>query len=250
MPVRTIIRELFSDNAEYCARGLRRLTRTLGNDSETGKPAEDRDEKRETLTEKGCEARLLALTGSDDEALRELAADALGSWRGDAAFEALVGLIDDPIKQVRASAVGALEGWPESELAYELLLGAMDDSDWLVRMRASAALTVFDGADAEQLLIAALMDPDSFVRNNAADALRHRNPERILPGLRRVFDHPTTEHLDAAFDLFGDVGVAEDAAFLRKVGAWTNLSQPGPVKQRARKAAKRIRARLAGKAGG
>ncbi len=250
MPVRTIVRELFSENKEHCARGLRRMTRALGTDSVTNEPAEDRHEKRTTLAEKGCEARLLALCKSDDTALRELAADALGSWHGDAALSALVTLTEDEVKQVRASAVGALVGWPESEQAYELLLGGMDDSDWLVRTRAAAGLATFEGADAEQALIAGLTDPDSFVRNNSADALRHRKPERILPGMRKVFDHPAPELLDAAFDLFGDVGGAEDAAFLRKVGAWTNLSQPARVKKLARAAAKRIKARLAGKAGG
>ncbi len=250
MPVRTMVRELFSENREHCARGLRRLNRALGTDSVTNQPAEDRDEKRETLAEKGCEGRLLELCRSDDPALRELTADALGSWGGDAAFKALVALTEDDVKQVRASAVGALVGWPESEEAYDLLLAAMDDSDWLVRTRGAAGLAAFEGKDAEQALIAGLMDPDSFVRNNSADSLRHRDPDRILPGMRKVFDHPAPELLHAAFDLFGDVGKAEDAAFLRKVGTWTNLSQPAQVKKLARAAAKRIKARLSGKAEG
>ena len=247
MPVRTIVREIFSENREYCARGLRRLTRALSEDSETGLPAEDADEKRATLDEKGCQDRLLALAGSDDEALRELAADALGAWGGDAAYAALARLTQDNVKQVRASAVGAFDRWPDSDNAYELLLGAMDDSDWLVRMRAARALTAFDGRDAEQALVAGLTDPDSFVRNSCADALRHRPAEPILPALRRVFDHPAPEMLDAAFDLFGDLGTEEDARFLRKVGAWINLSQPALVKKHARDAARRIKARLAGK---
>lgn len=247
MPVRTIVRELFSENREHCARGLRRLTRTLSVGGEEELPEEERHEERAALAEKDCEARLLALTESEHEALRELAADALGAWGGDAAFAALARLTEDEIRQVRASAVGALEGWPGNEEAYELLLGGMDDSDWLVRMRAARALTGHEGVDAERALIAGLADPDSFVRHNCADALRHRDPDRILPGLRRLFDHPAPELLDGAFSLFGDLGTAEDARFLRKVGAWTNLTQPAPVKRAARDAARRIKSRLSDK---
>lgn len=249
MPMRTIWRELSSDNREMRMRGLRRLTRALGTDSETGEDASDREQKRETLCDKGCEALLLQLSASDEPAERELAADALAAWRGDNALQRLLKMTEDNEGKVRATALGALAMWPGHEEAYELLLMALEDSEWLVRMRAARALTVFEGVDAEQALLVALVDPDSFVRSSAADALRHRPPERILEGMRALFDHPAPHVLDAAFDLFGDVGVEEDRRFLAKVGSWTNLSQPGHVKGWARDAARRIKTRLSAKAG-
>jgi hypothetical protein len=56
-------------------------------------------------------------------------------------------------------------------------------------------------------------------------------------------DYPAPHLLDAAMDLLGAVGTAEDAKFLEKAGSWLNLSQPGFVRSWARKAARTIRKR-------
>lgn len=239
----TILRELRSPDAEVVARGLRRVAHDLGTDSLEGKRPADWEKRREALAE--AEPRILELASSEDETLRELAADALGGWLGDAALAALLVLARDETARVRASAVGALEYWPEDPRVRDAVLDAAQSGKWTVRMRAARALHAFSGEDAVDALFDGLLDPDSYVRQGAADSLAKRDPAEFLPRLRRLADHPAPHMLDAAMDLFGTVGTAEDAAFLAKTGSWLNLSQPGFVRAWARKAAKRIRARLA-----
>lgn len=245
MPVRKIQLLVMSDNSEMCAKGLRLLTRTLGTDSVTNERPNDYAQKRAELAEKGAQDRLLALVAAEDEAHRELAAAALGAWLGDAAYEALIKASHDEVTAVRATAIGALEGWPESEQAYELLLLAIDDAAWLVRMQAARALRPFAGVDADNALLTALLDPNSFVRSCAGESLRQRDRDAIVDKVRAFFDHPAPYVFDAALDLMGEIGTEADAAFLAKVGSWRNLSQPSHVRKWARGAAKRIRARLA-----
>ena len=79
---------------------------------------------------------------------------------------------------------------------------------------------------------------------SAADSLRRRDPTPYLEQLRALRDYPAPHMLDAALDLLGHVGTAEDLAFLDKTGSWFNLSQPGHVRSWARRAARQIRRRL------
>ena len=246
MSTPAIIRELFADRPEVVARGLRRLARWCGTDAESGKRPEDFESRRQELLERDCEARLLGLAAGDDDVLRELAMDALGAFAGDAALEALLTGCSDSVTEVRASAAGALESWPEDSRVRDALLTAVDDEKWLVRMRAARAMSAFEDEEVLDALLEALVDPDSFVRYGAADALRHKRSGAFLSRLRRHFDFPGPHMLDATMDLIADVGAAEDARFLAKVGGWTNFPQPGYVKRWARKAAGRIRGRLRG----
>jgi len=243
MPVRTITRLLMSDNVELCAKGLRLLSRSLGTDSVTGEPPADYDDKRARLAEKGAEERLLELAASEDVVYRELAAAALGAWMGDKAYEVLIKLCEDNTKEVRATALGAMEGWPDSEDAYELLLIGMDDTQWLVRMQSARALKPFAGEDADNALMTGLLDPNSFVRSCSAESLKQRDHAAIIGKVRELFDHPTPYMFDAALDLMGDIGSLDDAKFLARVGSWRNFSQPSHVRRWARDAAKRIKAR-------
>ena len=239
----TIFREVRSADADACARGLRRVTQMLATDSVHGKRPADWQAQRDALAE--LEPRFLELATGADDVLRELVADLLGAWLGDAARNALLVLARDGAERVRASAVGALESWPESAEAREAVLDGAQSNKWTIRMRAARALYAFEGPEIVDALFTALVDDDSYVRQGAADSLARRPLPEFHTRLRRLADYPMPHMLDAAMDLFGTIGNAEDAAFLAKTGSWLNLSQPSFVRAWARKAAKRIRARLA-----
>ncbi len=247
MPVRKIHRLCFSDNADLCAKGLLDLARRLGTDSVTNELPTDYAEKRAELAEKGMEPRLLDLAASENAVHRELAIAALGAWRGDKARAAVLKATEDNALMVRQTAVGALESWPDDEEAYEVLLTAIEDGKWAIRWHAARGLRSFSGADAEAALLEALLDPNANVRQMAATSLQERDAATILPMLRDLFDHPAPHLFDALFELFGEIGTAEDGKTLEKVGSFFNFSQPGHVRRGARGAAKKIKARLAGK---
>ena len=241
MSLASLKRELASTDPDACASGLRRLTRYCGTDSVTEQRPPDIAQRRAELGD--VEPRLLELAQSPDEVLRELAADALGAWLGAAALETLMTLAADPVERVRASAIGALEGWPHETRAQHALLYAVHAGRWTIRMRAARALRHFQDDEVDGALLEALVDPDSYVRLSAADSLRRRASAPYLERLRALRDYPAPHLLDAALDLLGAVGTPEDLPLLDKTGSWLNLSQPGHVRSWARKAARHIRQR-------
>ena len=243
MPSRVIIRALFSELPDAACKALREVNHRLGFTVD-GERARGHENIRVELDAAACGARLLALSEHPDIVVRELAADALGAWGGEAARARLVALTSDPVVAVRASAVGALEYWPDDPEVFEVLQIAIDDSKWSVRLRAARAMAHVPGPAIERALLAALLDPDPYVRSSVADALAQRPPHDVLPHLRALFDHPAPHTFDAALDVFGAIGTADDAAFLSRVGRFTNWSQPTQVKRWARAAAKQIRVRL------
>lgn len=242
MSLASLQRELASQDPDACAHGLRRVVRYCGADSVHERRPDDLERRRAALGD--IEPRLLELAASTDEVLRELAADALGAWLGDRALDALIALAADPIERVRASAVGALEGWPHDERALNTLLDALLAPRWTVRMNATRALRPFVDKQVDAGLLEALVDPDSYVRMSAADSLRRRDATQFIDPLRALRDYPAPHMLDAALDLLGHVGTADDLAFLDKTGSWFNLSQPSHVRSWARRAARQIRRRL------
>jgi HEAT repeat protein len=245
MSIPAIRRDLTSQDAETLAQGLRRLALMLGTDAVTNLPPPDYAERKAALGP--LESRLLELSHHGDEAVRELAADCLAAWLGEPALARLLELTQDSVERVRASAVGAMDQFAHSDAAREVLLGAVDAPQWTVRMRAARALWPFAGLEVEDALFDALLDPDSYVRMNAAESLKRRDPASLLVRLRSLHDHPAPHMLDSAMDLLGAIGTLEDAKFLEKAGSWLNLSQPAFVRAWSRKAAQDIRQRLASK---
>ncbi|MCO4760058.1 MAG: HEAT repeat domain-containing protein [Myxococcales bacterium] len=246
MSTRSIARGLRSDNPAVIVRALRRLARLMGANAEDNKRRDNWQELRDELAADDAEQMLLKHADSEDPTTRELAVDGLAVWLGDAALVKLLKRAGDPIVEVRASAVGGLESWPDSEEALDILIASADDGEWNVRWRAARALGQFREEEAEDALFGALLDPDSNVRCAAGDALLHHDKAAILPRLRHLFDHPTAHMLDSALDLIGEIGGVDDAKFLAKVGGWTNLSQPPQVRRWARDASKRIKERHRG----
>lgn len=243
MSTRSIARGLRSDNPAVATRALRRLARLLGTDAETGERRPDWQATYDAFAAEDIEPELLRHADSEDDATRELAMDALAVWGGDAALAKLLERVVDEVVEVRASAIGGLEGWPEDETALDTLVAAADDGEWNVRWRAARALAHFRDQEAIDALFGALLDPDSNVRCTAGEALSKHDPAVILPRVRGYFDYPSSHMLDSALDLIGEIGGLDDAKFLAKVGAWTNLSQPSQVRRWARDAAKRIKER-------
>jgi HEAT repeat protein len=236
-----IRRELSRDDPDLVCQGLRRLSRWLGPDLEDVRPTAFAS-RREELAD--LEPRLVALSHSEHDAVRELVADALGAFTGAVALERVLALSEDPSERVRASAIGALEAWPESAAAEEQLLISLSAGHWTVRMQAARALRRFRGREVAMGLLDGLTDPDSYVRHGCSEALLTQDPADFLQTLRKIQrEYPATHLLDATIDLLGAVGTEEDAAFLSKVGGWFNLSQPRFIRDWARQAARRIRAR-------
>lgn len=242
MSTALIRRDLAMADPDLVANGLRRIVRWLGTDSENRRPA-DFASRRAELAD--LEDRIVALSESPDDVVRELAADALFAFLGDRALGRLIALSQDSAERVRASAIGGLEGWPDDPAARNLLLASLAGGHWTVRMRAARALGAFAGPDAIDALLEGLMDPDSYVRFASADSLRRMPPDQYRERLRKLSEYPAPHLLDAAIDLLGDVGLEQDAKFLGEVGALFNLSQPAFIRRWARKASKNIRARLA-----
>lgn len=245
MPHSAIRRDLLSAVVDQQIQGLQRLARLLSTDSVHDQRPDDWAQRKLALGD--VEPRLQALSHSEDETVRELAADGLGCWLGDAALTRLLELTQDPVERVRASAVGALDNWPDSGVARQIVLDAVDAPNWTVRMRGARALWPFAGTEVDDALFDALLDPDGYVRMCAADSLRRRDPARLLMRFRTLHDYPAPHMLDAALDLMGAVGTLDDAKFLEKAGSWLNLSQPSFVRQWSRRAARAIRKRLNGK---
>jgi len=243
MSTRSIARGLRSDNPAVITRALRRFVRLLGTDAETGQRKATWQESYDAFEEEDVEPHLLRHADSEDDATRELAMDGLAVWLGEAALAKLLERAVDEVVEVRASAIGGLEGWPDSVEALDTLVAAADEGEWNVRWRAARALARFTDSEAVNALFGALLDPDSNVRCTAGDALIHHDPATILPRLRGYFDHPSAHMLDSALELMGEIGGPEEAKFLAKVGAWTNLSQPSQVRRWARDASKRIKER-------
>jgi HEAT repeat protein len=241
MSAALIRRDMALSDPDLVAQGLRRIVRWLGTDAEHRRPAEFAERKAELAD---LEPRLLQLSEHEDDVLRELAADALGAWQGEAALERLIALAQDGQERVRASAVAGLESWPHSPAARSLLLASAVGGHWTVRMQAVRALGAFGGDDVLDTLLEGLLDPDSFVRWAAAASLRRHPGEAYRARLRQLVDSPSPHLLDAAIDLLGDVGNAEDGKFLADVGGWFNLAQPKTIRAWARKAAKNIRTRM------
>jgi len=246
MSIHLIRRDLALSDPDLVANGLRRLARYLGTDSVDNRRPSDFAARRADLAD--LELRVVELSRHSDDVLRELAADALGAMLCDQALDRLIALAQDPVDRVRASAVGALEGWPDDPRTRDLLLASATAGHWTVRMRACRALTALSGPDVVAVLLEGLLDPDSYVRHACADSLRHRDASEYLERLRGLASYPAPHQLDAALDLFGAVGTAEDAKFLSKVGRFWNLAQPNFIRAWARKAARAIRARHAAKA--
>lgn len=241
MSAALIRRDLALSDPDLVAQGLRRLVRWLGTDADNRRPAEF-DARKSELAD--LETRLLALSAHEDDVLRELSADALGAWQGEAALHRLIELAQDGQERVRASAVAGLESWPHDAAARSLLMASAAGGHWTVRMQAVRALGAFGGDDVLDTLLEGLLDPDAFVRYAAAASLRRHPGESYRARLRKLVDSPAPHLLDAAIDLLGDVGNAEDGKFLADVGGWFNLAQPKTIRGWARKAAKKIRARL------
>ena len=144
---------------------------------------------------------------NQDPVVREKVVEALGqSWKEEA-FEILIRAIDDPVAQVRANAVIALEQYHQraldarerpggavkafeahSEKSRQLISKAMTDPSETVRMSAIQALGCF--LDQKELivdtLVKALQDPCSEVRSSAAYLLGSAKARNAVKALETI----------------------------------------------------------------
>jgi HEAT repeat protein len=114
-------------------------------------------------------AAMETLSSHPDPAARARAASELGRIGGEEAVDALIGALRDPVKEVRASASGALAsiGFP----ALGALTGVLADGNWVVRYRAAEALGGIRDSRSVTALIHALCDGRDHVRYMAAKGL-------------------------------------------------------------------------------
>lgn len=117
-----------------------------------------------------AEHDLAALAGDEDANVRAAAVEALGSRSGEAAAEAALALLSDPVWFVRvhaARAAGLVAG-PRAALPIAALL---TDEKWWVRTAAKDALREM-GREAIPALVTTLSSSDGFARNGAAEVLQ------------------------------------------------------------------------------
>lgn len=119
----------------------------------------------------GAVDAVLAQLGDPDPGVRQQMAHVLGKFADARATPALIRLLDDPDADVAAKAAFALGqiGGPDAAAALAGALGRGGAAQRAVVVTALGGL----GADATDLLVAALADPDAGVRADAAEALGH-----------------------------------------------------------------------------
>ena len=112
------------------------------------------------------------------EFLRTIAVEVLAAF-GDRAVPRVLRLADSGGAREKASAARALGAIGARGPALEALRGLASSPEWRVRSEAARAMAT-GGADARDLLIGMLADPDAFVRRKAAEALgSFKDPDAV-----------------------------------------------------------------------
>jgi len=158
---------------------------------------------------------LIAALHDGEASVRATAARALRSFRADAAAavpDLMVMLADDD-HATRGHAISVLEAiGPAASPAAELLVGMLREYE-AERSAIIAALTAV-GDDAVPTIAVALDDPDSYVREGAAMALRGRGPpaRATIPRLSALLGDDRAYVRRAAFQTLGSYGDAAAGA--------------------------------------
>ena len=112
------------------------------------------------------------LLQDSESIVRQRGAEALTKIGGDAAVEGLARGLEDPMENVRLAAIKGIRKLDPSYAMASLTRLLLQDSMWEIRVQAAGALGVTCDPAAEQVLEAALGDPNEFVRGAASNALR------------------------------------------------------------------------------
>jgi HEAT repeat protein len=105
---------------------------------------------------------------------------------------------------VRWCAVWALDELPESDEVAHLLLGCLDDPSFRVRVAAARALCDFEQTVVAAGLIAHVHDSTPWVRAAVIAALGGRSPEAVVPVLLHALEDPQTRIREAAAKALGE----------------------------------------------
>jgi HEAT repeat protein len=138
-----------------------------------------------------------------DQEERRLAIEITG-WAGSqAAVEAGIRALGDPVPEVRRAAVGAL-GRLRDRSAVSALGKTLADPDPDVRVGAVRALGVIDDEAVLSFLVAALKDPDPRVRETTSHVLTEWSSPAVAKRLAGVLSVPSLR--DSAADLLRRIG--------------------------------------------
>jgi HEAT repeat protein len=156
---------------------------------------------------------LLPLAADKDDRVRRSVADALGQLGMPEGMEALFGLAQDPVAQVRAAALPALGGMPanehESVRRLDVLRAALFEADPVVRTSAANALWSqgVNAADALADLLKALReDPEANVRAPVVAALGTIGERSAIGAVRRAVDDAEAQVRSAAVMALAEFG--------------------------------------------
>lgn len=147
-----------------------------------------REEAAKTLADRADPSTIDALVsacGDDFWSVRVHVAWGLAKIGGSAAAEAVIGLFNDPIMEVRNRAVEAAVHMGPAIL--DRLVSALKDERWRVREHAAKALGGIKNTKAVDALIAACRDRDGAVKSAAAEALGKIGEPKAVPALIKLF---------------------------------------------------------------
>ncbi|MBI5179274.1 MAG: HEAT repeat domain-containing protein [Nitrospinae bacterium] len=146
----------------------------------------------------GVAARVIELFATPDENVRRAAIEYFVRVPDKAAFEPLLGMLNDKDWWVREKAVVAL-GKMKDERAIEHILPLADDHD--VRWTVPAALGEIGGEKAISYLADFLDDPERTVRLEALKALGRAQEKATLPLIKACVKDSDAEMRDTALDI-------------------------------------------------
>lgn len=136
------------------------------------------------------EGALVHLTGDADPRVRKAAVQTLGRIGGLDAGDAAMQLLSDPVPYVRAHAARALGELGRSDQA-ERVASLLGDGDWWVRLAARESLEMM-GSEVWPILVRCLDHRDRFVRNGAAEVVQNLGVLDSLIMLEAATDNPAS----------------------------------------------------------
>src|SRR5919107_2365605 len=128
---------------------------------------------------------LLQACADDFWSVRTLAGWGVAKIGGPKAVEALIGLFNDPIMEVRNEAVAAMVHLGAGTVDW--LIQCLKDERWRVREHAAKACGNIKDARAVATLMSACRDRDGAVKSAAAEALGKIGDAQAIPALIKLF---------------------------------------------------------------
>lgn len=156
---------------------------------------------------------LINALSSEDDNIRQAAADSLRELGDSRAAGPLTASLNDPNPEVRKAVVVALAGIGDA-MAIGPLIRATNDNDAGVRKAVAEALGIMGASRAVAPLIRMLPDREPDVRRAAVGALKKLGSSRAIEPLVRMLDDKEPDIREAAVDALSEIGNLQTAELL------------------------------------